>query len=83
VPASRFSISAATTIPKQFHKQLALFECRFAVVTTQGVILRLDEEYVARTENRLKTYERSLSESQPLVPVDEKPILLHEDILIF
>jgi hypothetical protein len=49
------------------------------VVATHGAIPKLDKEYIARMEDVLKTYERPLSESQPVVCVDEKPILLHED----
>jgi hypothetical protein len=49
------------------------------VVTTHGAIPKLDKEYIARMEDVLKTYERPLSESQSVVCVDEKPILLHED----
>src|ERR1035441_5589132 len=30
-------------------------------------------------EDVLKTYERPLSESEPVVCVDEKPVVLHED----
>lgn len=40
---------------------------------------KLDEEYIAKMEDVLKTYERPLSTSEPVVCVDEKPIVLHED----
>ena len=40
---------------------------------------KLDEEYIDRMEDVLKTYERPLSESEPVVCVDEKPVVLHED----
>ena len=39
----------------------------------------LDEEYIARMEDVLETYERPLSASEPVVCVDEKPVVLHED----
>ena len=41
---------------------------------------KLDEEYIARMEDVLKTYERPLSESEPVVCVDEKPVVLHADV---
>jgi len=34
---------------------------------------------MARMEDVLKTYERPLSECEPVVCVDEKPTVLHED----
>ena len=40
---------------------------------------KLDEEYIAKMEDVLKIYEKPLSESQPLVRVDEKPVVLHRD----
>ena len=39
----------------------------------------LSEEYIARMEDVLKTYEKPLSESEPVVCIDEKPTVLHED----
>src|ERR1700738_1981091 len=42
-------------------------------------VAKLDQEYIARMEDVLKTYEQPLSESQPVVCVDEKPVVLHED----
>jgi hypothetical protein len=38
-----------------------------------------NEEYIARIEDVLKTYEKPLSESEPIVCIDEKPTVLHED----
>ena len=40
---------------------------------------KLDEEYIAKMEDVLKTYEKPLSTSEPVVCVDEKPVVLHED----
>jgi hypothetical protein len=40
---------------------------------------KLDEEYIGRMEDVLKVYEKPLSESEPAVCVDEKPVVLHED----
>src|ERR1035438_7097440 len=39
----------------------------------------LNEEYIARMEDVLKTYEKPPSECEPVVCVDEKPTVLHED----
>ena len=39
----------------------------------------LDDEYISKMEDVLKTYEKPLSESEPVVCVDEKPVVLHED----
>ncbi len=40
---------------------------------------KLDEEYITKMEDVLKIYERPLSESEPVVCVDEKPVVLHKD----
>jgi hypothetical protein len=40
---------------------------------------KLDEEYIFNMEDVLKTYERPLSKSEPVVCVDEKPTVLHQD----
>jgi hypothetical protein len=40
---------------------------------------KLDEEYIFKMEDVLKIYEKPLSEREPLVCVDEKPVVLHED----
>ncbi|MGH9566571.1 MAG: IS630 family transposase [Candidatus Angelobacter sp.] len=40
---------------------------------------KLDEEYIARMEDVLGLYERPLSASEPVVCIDEKPVVLHED----
>ena len=39
---------------------------------------KLDEQYITRMEDVLKTYEKPLSQSEPVVCVDEKPVVLHE-----
>ena len=40
---------------------------------------KLDEEYIARMEDVLKLYEKPLSASEPVICIDEKPVVLHED----
>src|ERR1035437_877647 len=42
-------------------------------------VAKLDQEYIARMEDVLKIYEKPLSEQQPVVCVDEKPVVLHAD----
>ena len=42
-------------------------------------VAKLDQEYIACMEDVLKIYEKPLSEHQPVVCVDEKPVVLHED----
>ena len=42
-------------------------------------VAKLDEEYIARMEDVLELYERPLSGSEPVVCIDEKPVVLHED----
>ena len=42
-------------------------------------VARLDQEYIAPMEDVLKIYENPLSECQPVVSVDKKPVVLHED----
>jgi hypothetical protein len=39
----------------------------------------LNQEYIARMEDVLQTYEKPLSETEPVVCVDEKPTVLHKD----
>jgi len=43
-------------------------------------VAELNEEYIARMEDVLKVYEKPLSEREPVVCVDEKPIVLHADV---
>jgi hypothetical protein len=40
----------------------------------------LDEEYVRRMEDVLELYEKPLSVAEPVVCVDEKPIVLHAEV---
>ena len=40
----------------------------------------LDQEYIARMEDVLALYEKSLSEEEPVVCIDEKPVVLHADL---
>ncbi|MGH9615254.1 MAG: IS630 family transposase [Acidobacteriaceae bacterium] len=40
----------------------------------------LDEQYIARMEDVLALYEKPLSEKEPVVCVDEKPVALHADV---
>ena len=40
----------------------------------------LNQEYIAHMEDVLKTYERQLSSSEPVICVDETPSVLHEDM---
>ncbi|MGH3849858.1 MAG: IS630 family transposase, partial [Pseudonocardiaceae bacterium] len=39
----------------------------------------LDEEYIRRMEDVLALYEKPLSEGEPVVCIDEKPVVLHRD----
>ncbi len=43
-------------------------------------IAELDEEYIACMEDVLAVYEQPLSEEEPVVCVDEKPVVLHADV---
>jgi hypothetical protein len=43
-------------------------------------VAKLDEEYIARMEGVLGLYEKPLSASAPVVCIDEKPVVLQEDI---
>jgi hypothetical protein len=45
-------------------------------------VAKLDEEYIARMEDVLGLYEKPLSVSEPVVCIDEKPVVLHEDTCI-
>ena len=42
-------------------------------------VATLDEEYIARMEEVLAVYEKPLSEKEPVVCVDEKPVVLHQE----
>jgi hypothetical protein len=43
-------------------------------------VAELNEEYIARMEDVLETYERPYDPKQPVVCLDEKPITLHADV---
>ena len=43
-------------------------------------VAELDEEYIRRMEDILAVYEKSLSEREPVVCIDEKPVVLHADL---
>jgi transposase len=43
-------------------------------------VAELDEEYIRRMEDVLKLYEKPLSEEEPVVCIDEKPVVLHQDV---
>jgi|SRR5450631_567495 len=42
--------------------------------------IRRDEEYIRRMEDILAVYEKPLSEREPVVCVDEKPVVLHQEV---
>jgi transposase len=43
-------------------------------------VAKLDEQYIERMEDVLEVYENPLSASAPVVCIEEKPVVLHEDI---
>ncbi len=43
-------------------------------------VAELNEEYIARMEDVLETYERPYDANQPVVCLDEKPVTLHADV---
>ena len=43
-------------------------------------VTELDEEYIRRMEDILAVYEKPLSEREPVVCVDEKPVVLHQEV---
>ena len=43
-------------------------------------VAELNEQYITRMEDVLALYERPRSESEPVVCVDEKPVVLHDDV---
>ena len=47
---------------------------------TMWCVADLNEEYIQRMEDVLKLYEMPLSEEEPVVCIDEKPVVLHQDI---
>jgi hypothetical protein len=43
-------------------------------------VAQLDPEYIARMEDVLELYEKPLCCSEPVVCIDEKPVVLHRDL---
>jgi len=43
-------------------------------------VAELDEEYIRRMEDILAVYEKPFSELEPVVCMDEKPVVLHQDV---
>src|ERR1035438_1172407 len=43
-------------------------------------VAELDEEYIARMEDVLAVYEKPLSAREPVVCIDEKPVVLHQEV---
>ena len=43
-------------------------------------VATLDEDYIRRMEDVLALYEKPLSEEEPVVCIDEKPVVLHRDL---
>ena len=43
-------------------------------------VAELDDEYIAKMEDVLETYERAYDPSEPVVCLDEKPVVLHADV---
>jgi transposase len=43
-------------------------------------VAELDEAYIRRMEDLLAVYEKPLSEREPVVCIDEKPVVLHADL---
>jgi len=44
------------------------------------VVADLDEDYIAKMEDVLETYEQAYDPQQPVVCLDEKPVTLHADV---
>ena len=44
------------------------------------VVADLDEDYIAKMEDVLETYEQPYNPQEPVVCVDEKPVTLHADV---
>ena len=41
---------------------------------------KLNDEYIAKMEDVLETYERPYNPAEPVVCLDEKPLTLHADV---
>ena len=44
------------------------------------VVADLDDDYIAKMEDVLETYEQPYDPQQPVVCLDEKPVTLHADV---
>src|SRR5215510_3046235 len=44
------------------------------------VVANLDEDYITKMEDVLKTYEQAYDPKEPVVCLDEKPVTLHADV---
>jgi hypothetical protein len=44
------------------------------------VVADLDDEYIARMEDVLETYEQAYNPQEPVLCLDEKPVTLHADV---
>jgi len=44
------------------------------------VVADLDEDYIVKMEDVLKTYEQPYDPQEPVVCLDEKPVTLHADV---
>ena len=44
------------------------------------VVADLDEDYIAKMEDVLETYEQPYDPQQPVLCLDEKPVTLHADV---
>ncbi len=43
-------------------------------------VAELDDEYITKMEDVLETYERAYTPAEPVVCLDEKPVVLHADV---
>ncbi len=43
-------------------------------------VAELDEDYIVRMEDVLAVYQKPLSAREPVVCIDEKPVVLHEEV---
>jgi hypothetical protein len=43
-------------------------------------VVELDDDYIAKMEDVLETYEKAYDSSEPVVCFDEKPVVLHADV---
>lgn len=43
-------------------------------------VAELDDEYIAKMEDVLETYEKAYNSAEPVVCLDEKPVTLHDEV---